>query len=96
MSTWAHVLSLTEDMLAAAHAGDFDHVSALDAERRAMINRPIVTDDATALTLAKIVERDRALVAIVADARRFAGEQLRQARLAQAGAGTYLGVAFAR
>jgi len=96
MSTWAHVLSLTEDMLAAAHAGDFDRVSALDAERRETINRPIVTDGQTAITLACIVERDRALVAIVEDARRFAGEQLRQARLAQAGAGTYLGVAFAR
>jgi hypothetical protein len=90
------VLALTEDMLAAAHAGNFDRVSALDAERCAMINRPIVTDGETVLTLAKIVERDRALVAIVEDARRFAGEQLRQARLAQAGAGTYLGVAFAR
>jgi hypothetical protein len=96
MSTWQSVLSLTEDMLAAAHAGDFDQVSVLDAERRALINRPIVTDGETEPVLAKIVERDRALVAIVADARRFAGEQLRQARIAQAGAGTYLGVAFAR
>ncbi len=96
MNTWNQVLALTEDMLAAAHSGDFDRVSALDAERRATINRPVVTDDGTELTLATIVERDRALVAIVEDARRFAGEQLRQARLAQAGAGAYLGIAFAR
>jgi Na+-transporting NADH:ubiquinone oxidoreductase subunit NqrA len=96
MNAWTDVLSLTEDMLAAAHAGDFDRVSALDVERRELINRPIVTDGETAPVLATIVERDQALVAIVADARRFAGEQLRQARLAQAGAGTYLGVAFAR
>jgi hypothetical protein len=96
MNTWDNVLSLTEDMLAAAHAEDFDRVSALDAERRAMINRPIVTDAETEPVLAKIVECDLALVAIVEDARRFAGEQLRQARIAQAGAIAYLGVAFAR
>ena len=96
MSMWNHVLSLTEDMLTAAHAGDFDRVSALDAERRDEIDRPIVTDAAGALVLAKIVECDRALVTIVESARRFAGEQLRQARLAQAGAGTYLGVALGR
>ena len=93
---WDAVLALTEDMLRAAHAGDFDRVSTLDVERRALINRPIVTEGQTAVVLAEIVEHDRALVAIVEGARRFAGEQLRQARLAQAGAGTYLGVAFAR
>ncbi len=93
---WDAVLTLTEDMLRAAHAGDFDRVSALDIERRALINRPIVTDGQTMLVLAKVVECDRALVAIVEDARRFAGEQLRQARIAQAGAGHYLGIAFAR
>lgn len=93
---WNAVLALTEDMLSAAHAGDFDRVAVLDVERCALINRPIVTDADTVPVLAKIVECDRALVAIVEGARRFAGEQLRQARLAQAGAGTYLGVAFAR
>jgi len=92
---WDAVLALTEHMLAAAHAGDFDRVSALENERRALINRPVVMDGQTATMLARIVEGDRALVRIVEDARRFAGEQLRQARLAQAGAGTYLGVALA-
>jgi hypothetical protein len=96
MTMWNDVLAMTEDMLRAAHAGDFDRVSALDAERRALLNRPIVTDRDAEHTLATIVECDRALVAIVADARKFAGEQLRQARIAQAGAGRYLGVAFAR
>jgi flagellar protein FliT len=96
MNAWNPVLALTEDMLRAAHAGDFDRVSALDAERREEIRQPIATDAAGALVLAKIVECDRALVAIVESARRFAGEQLRQARLAQAGAGTYLGVALGR
>jgi hypothetical protein len=96
MTMWDAVLALTEDMLRAAHAGDFDRVSALNVERRALINRPIVTDGQTAPALAKLVESDRALVAIVERARRLAGEQLRQARLAQAGAGMYLGVAFAR
>jgi len=93
---WDSVLAITEDMLRAAHAGDFDRVATLDIERRALINRPIVTDGQTTLVLAKLVECDRALVAIVDDARRFAGEQLRQARIAQAGAGRYLGIAFAR
>lgn len=96
MSTWEHMLVLTEDMLSAAHAGDFDRVSALECERQAMINRPMVTDTDAPFMLAKILECDRAVVAIVEAARRFAGEQLRQARIAQAGAGTYLGVAFAR
>jgi hypothetical protein len=96
MSAWNDVLSLTEDMLTAAHAGDFDRVTELDAERIALMHRPIVTDADGALVLARLVECDRAVVALVASARRFAGERLRQARLAQAGAGTYLGVAFAR
>ena len=93
---WDSVLAITEDMLRAAHAGDFDRVATLDIERRALINRLIVTDGQTTPVLAKLVECDRALVAIVDDARRFAGEQLRQARIAQAGAGRYLGIAFAR
>ena len=96
MTVWDSVLAITEDMLRAAHAGDFDRVATLDIERRALINRPIVTDGQTTPVLAKLVECDRALVAIVDDARRFAGEQLRQARIAQAGAGRYLGIAFAR
>ncbi|HKP66176.1 MAG TPA: flagellar protein FliT, partial [Casimicrobiaceae bacterium] len=96
MSAWNHVLSLTEDMLTAAHAGDFDRVSALDVERRESINRPIVTDAESVSVLEKIVECDRAVVALVESARRFAGEQLRQARAVQSGAGAYIGIAFAR
>ncbi|HET7923413.1 MAG TPA: flagellar protein FliT [Rhodanobacteraceae bacterium] len=96
MSRWSNVLSLTEDMLTAAHAGDFDRVSALDAERRELVHGPFVTDAEAAPVLEKIVECDRAVVALVESARRFAGEQLRHARLAQVGAGAYLGVAFAR
>jgi hypothetical protein len=96
LSVWNNVLSLTEDMLTAAHAGDFDRVSALDVERRELIDRPIVTDAGAVPMLEKIVDCDRAVVALVESARRFAGEQLRQARIAQAGAGTYLGIALAR
>jgi len=96
MSMWNYVLSLTEDMLTAAHAGDFDRVSALEVERRELIDGPIATDADAVRVLERIVDCDRAVVALVASARRFAGEQLRQARMAQAGAGTYLGVAFAR
>jgi hypothetical protein len=96
MSVRNNVLSLTEDMLTAAHAGDFDRVSALDVERRELIDRPIVTDACAVPMLEKIVDCDRAVVALVESARRFAGEQLRQARIAQAGAGTYLGIALAR
>lgn len=93
---WNAVLATTEDMLSAAHAGDFDRVSALDVERRALIDGAIVANAGTVPVLAKIVECDRAVVAIVEAARRIAGDQLRQARLAQAGAGKYLGIAFAR
>jgi hypothetical protein len=96
MSGWDPVLALTEDMLTAAHAGDFDRVSALEAERRAMIHRPIVTDAANARVLAKILACDRAVAAMVESARRLAGERLRQARLAQAGTVAYLGIALAR
>jgi len=93
---WDAVLALTEDMLSAAHAGDFDRVSALEMERRECLARPPAAGSDSAGVLAKVVECDRAVVALVESARRFAGERLRQARLAQAGAGAYLGVAFAR
>ncbi|HEY6892841.1 MAG TPA: flagellar protein FliT [Rhodanobacteraceae bacterium] len=93
---WDTVLALTEDMLSAAHAGDFDRVAALDAERRECLAQPIAAGSDGARVLARLVECDRAVVALVESARRLAGERLRQARLAQAGAGAYLGVAFAR
>lgn len=93
---WNAVLALTEDMLTAAHAGDFDRVAALETERRAWIERPLAADRDSAPVLAKIVECDREVAALVESARRIAGERLRQARLAQAGAGAYLGIAFAR
>lgn len=93
---WTDVLALTEDMLSAAHAGDFDRVAALEIERREALAQPIAIDRDAAALLARTVECDRAVVAIVESARRLAGEQLRQARVAQAGAGAYLGIAFAR
>ena len=96
VSVWAHMLSLTEDMLTAAHAGDFDRVSALDAERRAMLEAGLCADTGAAELIDAIVQCDRELVAAVERARTHAGEQLRQARLAQSGVGSYLGVAFTR
>ena len=87
MSALAHMLELTRNMFAAAHSGDFDRVSALDAERRAILEAGLT---------AQAVACDCGLVAAVEDARGHAAEQLRQARLAQAGVGSYLGVAFTR
>ena len=96
MSMWNYVLSLTEDMLTAAHAGDFDRVSALDTERRAMLEAGLRAEADAATLIDAIAACDRELVAEVENARSHAGEQLRQARLAQAGVGSYLGVAFTR
>ena len=96
MSTLANLLELTRNMFTAAHSGDFDRVSTLDAERRAVLEAGIPPEaDASALIDA-IVACDRELVGAVESARSFAGEQLRRARLAQAGVGSYLGVAFPR
>jgi hypothetical protein len=89
----ARVLALTDDMLDAAYASDFDRVATLDDERRRLLAAGFGTEPRDASLVATLVERDRALVAIVAEARRHAGEQLRNARLAQAGAGAYLALA---
>jgi hypothetical protein len=96
MSALANLLDLTRNMFAAAHAGDFDRVAALDGERRALLEAGLCADE-NATTLADaIVACDRELVAAVESARSDAGELLRQARIAQAGAGAYLGVSFSR
>ncbi|MET0230243.1 MAG: hypothetical protein ABW186_04855 [Rhodanobacteraceae bacterium] len=96
MSALANLLDLTRNMFAAAHSGDFDRVSALDAERRAMLEAGLLPEADSATLADAILACDRELVAEVARARSLAGEQLRQARLAQAGVGSYLGVAFPR
>ncbi|HKE47033.1 MAG TPA: flagellar protein FliT [Rhodanobacteraceae bacterium] len=96
IGAWSAILDLTTDMLSAARNGDFDRVGALDIERRALLDVAIATDGGFPELLARIVACDRELVALIAAERAHAAERLRQARLAQAGAGTYLGVAFAR
>jgi hypothetical protein len=96
MSALANMLELTRNMFAAAHSGDFDRVSALDAERRTMLEAGLSADADAATLIDAIVACDRDLVAEVESARSHAGEQLRQARLAQANVGSYLGVAFTR
>ncbi len=96
MSTLANLLELTRNMFTAAHSGDFDRVSALDGERRAMLEAGLAAEADAAMLIDAIVACDRELVAAVENARSHAGEQLRQARLAQAGVGSYLGVAFPR
>jgi hypothetical protein len=96
MSALANLLELTRNMFAAAHSGDFDRVSALDTERRAMLESNLSPEADSATLIDAIVACDRELVAAVETARRHVGEQLRQARLAQAGVGSYLGVAFPR
>lgn len=96
MSALASLLELTRNMLAAAHSGDFDRVAALDEERRALFDAGLCAETDAAERIDAIVRCDRDLVATVEHARARAGEQLRQARLAQAGVGSYLGVAFPR
>jgi hypothetical protein len=96
MSALANMLELTRNMFAAAHSGDFDRVSALDNQRRAMLETGLTAEADAATLIDAIVACDRELVAAVSDAHSHAGEQLRQARLAQAGVGSYLGVAFTR
>ena len=96
MSALANMLELTRNMFAAAHSGDFDRVSALDTERRAMLEAGLRAEADAATLIDAIAVCDRELVAEVENARSHAGEQLRQARLAQAGVGSYLGVAFTR
>jgi len=96
MNALANMLELTRNMFAAAHSGDFDRVSALDGERRAMLEAGLAAEADAATLIDAIVACDRELVAAVEDARSEAGERLRQARLAEAGLGSYLGVAFPR
>jgi len=96
MSALANMLELTRNMFAAAHSGDFDRVSALDVERRTTLDAGLCAEADAATLIDAIAACDRALVAEVENARSQAGEQLRQARLAQAGVGSYLGVAFTR
>jgi len=96
MSALANMLELTRNMFAAAHSGDFDRVSALDGERRAMLEAGLAAEADAATLIDAIVACDRDLVAAVEGARSEAGERLRQARLAEAGLGSYLGVAFPR
>jgi flagellar protein FliT len=93
---WSGILVLTTEMLSAARAGDFDRVSALDIERRGLIEAAVAADGGLPDLLVRIVAADRELIALITAERAEAAERLRQARLAQAGAGTYLGVAFAR
>lgn len=96
MSALASMLEITRNMFAAAHAGDYDRVSALDGERRTLLEAGLEAESSATELIDAIVQCDRELVAAVEHARKLAGEQLRQARLAQAGVGSYLGVAFPR
>jgi hypothetical protein len=96
MSPLADLLALTRNMFDAAHSGDYDRVATLDAERRAMLEAGLAAEAEAATLIEAILACDRALVAAVEGARREVGEQLRHARLAQAGAGAYLGLSIGR
>jgi hypothetical protein len=96
MSALAGLLELTRNMFTAAHSGDFDRVATLDVERRAMLEANLPSEADSATLIDAILACDRELVAVVETARSHAGEQLRRARLAQAGVGSYLGVAYPR
>lgn len=93
---WSEVLAHTEAMIAAAKAGAFERVSALELDRRELLKGLPAACAETKALLAEVIERDRELIAIVECARREAADLLRQARQAQACAGAYLGVAFGR
>jgi hypothetical protein len=96
MSALDDLLELTRNMFTAAHAGDFDRVSALDQARLALLDGGIEAQSDAASVVEAILACDRELVAAVASERSHVAEQLRQARIAQAGVGSYLGVAFTR
>ena len=96
MSALGNLLELTRNMYTAAHSGDFDRVAALDDERRAMLEAGLPIEADAAALVDAIAACDRELVAAVERARAEAGEQLRQARIAQARVGSYLGIAFPR
>jgi hypothetical protein len=92
----ADMLALTRNMFAAAHSHDYDRVLALDGERRAMLESGLDAGEGDGELIGAIFQCDRELVAAVEHARKAAAERLREARLAQAGVGSYLGVAFPR
>lgn len=95
MSIWAELAARTDEMLAAARAGDFDRVAALDLERRVLLAAAPPPDAAERTQRASLLERDRDVTALVEIAHARAAEHLHRARQTQAGAGAYLGVARA-
>lgn len=71
----ALALTLTRAMLDAAHAGDWEQLVALEAERHPLVMRPVAQDGDSVRQLGELLALDRELSALVAQARDHAGEQ---------------------
>jgi hypothetical protein len=95
-TAWNVLLERSQAMLAAARAGAFDRVIALESERHDMFAAlPAVTDETRAF-LNALIDSEREIAVLVDAERRRTAERLRDARRMHAGAGNYLGVAFGR
>lgn len=71
----ARALALSQRMLAAAQAQDWDTVAALDAEREPLLRNPLHADTGTRAQLAQLLACNHDLAARVAAARDAAAVQ---------------------
>jgi hypothetical protein len=71
----ALALALTRAMLEAAHAGDWDQLIALEAQRHPLVMQPVVQDEDSVRQLALLLELDRQLYALISQARDQAGDR---------------------
>jgi hypothetical protein len=68
-------MALTRAMLEAAHAGDWEQLIALEAERHPLVMQPVAQDEDSARQLADLLALDRELYALISQARDDAGKQ---------------------
>jgi len=68
-SSLVQALAITRTMLAAAHAQDWDQLSALEATREPLLRRQHPTDAASHAQLGEVLAYDRELQALVGQAR---------------------------
>lgn len=68
-------MALTQAMLEAARAGDWEQVAALEAERHPLVVQPMAHDPDSVRQLGELLTLDRELCTLVGQARDVAGAQ---------------------
>ena len=73
----ALALALTQAMLEAARAGDWDQLIALEAQRHPLVMQPVAKDEDSVRQLGQLLAIDRELYALIGQARDASAEQWR-------------------